>query len=321
MVFSSGMATIDAVIQALVRSKEHIICTQTLYGCTDDLFSKKLPQFGIEFSFVDTRNLQNVKKAFKKNTKIVFLETPANPTLDLADIKAISEIAHKKNVLVIVDNSFASPFNQRPLEIGADFVIQSVTKYLSGHGDLIMGAVAGNKKLINAIADWRSIRGAIPSPQDCFLAARGLKTFALRMEKHNSNALKLAGFLESHPAVARVFYPGIESHPQHGLAKTQMLTEKGEPGFGGMIVFELGGSIKSTERFLEYLAKKTFVALAVSLGYTETLIQHPASMTHALLLRKERLKKGITDNMLRISVGIEDYEDIENAFKKALDSA
>lgn len=322
VIFSSGMAAINTVIQNLARKNGHVICTQTLYGCTDELFANFLPDLGIEFSFVNTSQPENVRKAIKKNTKVVFLETPANPTLDLADIKKISEIAHKYNISVVVDNSFATPYNQRPLTLGADVIIQSVTKYLNGHGDLILGAAAGKKSFIRGVKQslrhWADIMGPTPSVFDCWLACRGLKTFELRMERHNSNALKLAGFLENHPAVKRVIYPGLKSHLQYKLAERQMITESGSPGFSGMIAFELTkGGEKAIKCFLENL---NIAALAVSLGYIETLIEVPSLMTHALVPRKERLEKGITDDMIRLSVGIENYEDLQNAFEEALDS-
>lgn len=324
LVFASGMAAINTTIQYLARKGGHIICTQTLYGGTDDLFTNILPQFGIEFSFVDTRQPENIDKAVKHNTKAIFLETPANPTLDLADIKAISEIASKKNILVVVDNSFASPFNQRPLTLGADIVIQSVTKYLNGHGDLILGAVIGKKSLRegnDSLFHWRAIMGPVGAPFECFLVERGLKTFEVRMQRHNSNAFKLANFLESHPAIERCIYPGLKSHPQYELAKKQMLTEGGELGGSGMVVFELKNGMEAAKKFLAYFVKeKTVVSPVISLGYIDTLIQHPASMTHAAIPREKRLEKGITDGLLRVSVGIEEWEDIRESFQRALDN-
>lgn len=331
LMFSSGMAAIATTIMNLANKGGHVVCGQTLYGCTDELFANILPRFGIEFTFVDIRDPENVGRAIRSNTKVVFLETPDNPTLNLADIRVISCLAHQKgDITVVVDNSFASPYNQRPLGLGADVVIHSVTKYLNGHGDLVAGAVVGPKKLIrngkDSLKYWISILGSIPSPFDCFLINRGLKTFGVRMERHNSNALRLARFLEKHPAVKIVRYPGLESHPQYELARTQMVTENGQPGFGGMISFELEGGVRILERFLRQLTKseepdnESCVDFSVSLGYTETLIQIPALMTHALIPRKERLVKGITDGLTRVSVGLEDYKDLEAAFGEALDS-
>lgn len=331
LVFSSGMSTITTTLLHLTGKDGLVIATQTLYGCTDELFSKFLPQLGIKVKFVDTRYPESVEKAIEIGVRqkakkiVVFLETPANPTLVLADINEISKIVKEKRdkyqieINLVVDNSFASPFNQRPLELGADLVLHSVTKYLSGHGDIILGAAVGNKDFIreseHSLFHRRGIMGTNPSPFDCWLANRGLKTFCLRMEKHNSNGLRLSQFLENHPAVKRVYYPGLESHPQHTLAKKQM-----SPGFSGMIAFELRGNQENVRKFLENLIQNSFIALAVSLGYTETLIQCPALMTHALIPRKKRLGKGITDNLIRLSVGIENYEDLEEAFKKSLNS-
>ncbi|MBI2041863.1 MAG: aminotransferase class I/II-fold pyridoxal phosphate-dependent enzyme [Candidatus Nealsonbacteria bacterium] len=319
LIFSSGMAAINTTVQNVAAGGGHIVCGRTLYGCSEVLFSKILPRLGLEFSFIDARYPENVMKAVKKNTKAIFLETPTNPTLELADIKAISDIAKERKILVIVDNSFASPYNQRPLELGADIVIHSATKYLNGHGDIISGVVCASKYFLrekdNSLEEWRTNQGPVPSPFDCWLLLRGLLTFGQRMETHNNNALKLARFLEQQSAVKKVIYPGLKSHPQHELAKKQMTG-----GFGGMISFELNGGRKETRKFLEKLIKNSFIGLAVSLGYAETLIECPAVMTHASIPRNERLQKNITDNLIRLSVGIEDYQDIEESFKEALDS-
>lgn len=335
LVFCSGMAAINTTIQNIAANGGHVICTRTLYGCTDQLFSKILLQLGIEFSFIDTRYPENVEGAIKKNTRAIFLETPANPTLDLADIKTISEIAHQKGILLIVDNSFASPYNQRPLKLGADIVIHSTTKVLNGHGDIISGMVVGSKHFLrekdNSLEEWRGLQGPVAGPFDCWLLRRGLLTFVQRIRDHNKNALRLAHFLENHPVVKRVIYPGLKSHPQYKLAKKQMFTENGKPAFGGMVSFELKGGGRTLRKFFKSLTpggkavgsedeRYYFISLAVSLGYVESLIQWPASMTHILIPREERLKKRITDNLIRFSVGIEDYEDLEEVFKKALNS-
>lgn len=339
LVFASGMAAVREPIEYLAgKEKTSVICTRTLYVATDSLFSDIMPRTGkdgLEFLFTETRDPENVRKAIdgvvKRGVKniIIFLETPANPTLDLADIKEISKIAEpyktpKRKVSLIVDNSFATPYNQRPIELGADYVIQSLTKALNGHGDLIMGAVIGKDSLRTgegSFFHWRVVTGAVPSPHDCALVVRGLKTFALRMERHNYNAVRLAEFLEN--AGCRVFYPGLKSNPQYELALRQMRTPNGEPGFGGMISFELKGGLGAAKKFLERLPKKGtsddgFISLAVSLGYIETLIQSPALMTHASIPREKRLAKGITDGLIRLSVGIEDYDDLEDAFRRAL---
>lgn len=326
LMFSSGMSAILAVALNLTQKGGLLIHGQTLYGCTDELFTNILPSFGIKTDFVDTRFPERVKGAIELGILqdfkriLVFLETPANPTLILADIAKIAKIIAEINkkcetkIMLAVDNSFASPFNQRPLELGADLVIHSVTKYLNGHGDIIQGAVAGTRNLLRekrqSLFHWRAIMGLNPSPFDCWLAERGLKTFGLRIERHNSNAMELAEFLENHPMVKKVVYPGLKSHPQYELAKKQM-----SPGFGGMISFELKGGKRNIRKFLNNID----ISLAVSLGYDDTLIQSPALMTHSLIPRDERLKKGITDSLIRLSVGIEKYEKLEKLFKKSLD--
>lgn len=328
LVFSSGMSAIDTTIQYLLRKGGHVICTRTLYGCTEELFVNLLPDPIRKFSFIDTCQPENVRKAIQEAIKrdvktiVVFLETPANPTLDLADIKAISDIAHgfrasNREVYVVADNSFATPFNQKPIKLGADIVIQSVTKYLNGHGDLIMGATVGKSALIregkDSLSHWRAIKGPVPGPHDCALASRGLKTFTLRMQKHNENGYLMAKFLEDRGL--RVIYPGLKSHLQYEIAKKQM-----SPGFSGMVSFELKGGLGAARKFLDHISKE-FVSLAVSLGYIETLAQSPALMTHALIPRKKRLEKGITDGLIRISFGLEDYEDLKECFTKALKAA
>ncbi|MBI2625219.1 MAG: aminotransferase class I/II-fold pyridoxal phosphate-dependent enzyme [Candidatus Nealsonbacteria bacterium] len=331
LIFPCGLSAIHStLLEVLLGKKGQLICTKTLYGGTDELFSKQFPRFGIKVNFVDTTVYEDVEtaieKAFREGAKAiaVFLETPANPTLSISDIRMISKVisCHDENMEIplVVDNSFATPYNQRPLFLGADIIVHSVTKYLNGHGDLIEGAVAGSNKFIRKYLQlWRNVMGINPSPYECWLADRGLETFVLRMEKHNSNAAKLAEFLENHPLVERVLYPGLKSHPQHGIALRQMRTPNGENGFGGMISFELKGEVGTTEKFLNYFPRhKSFVTLSVSLGYTSTLIESPALMTHSALPREERLKKGITDKLVRLSVGIEDYQDLEDEFAKAL---
>ncbi len=318
LVFSSGMAAINTVIQRLAASGGHVVCTKTLYGGTYSLFKDILPEMGIEFSFVDTSNPENVRIAMRENTHVVFLETPANPTLILADIKEIAKIAEAHRAYTVVDNSFASPYNQRPIELGADLSIQSVTKYLNGHGDLIMGAVSGRKRLIDSLLYWRKITGPTTTPNDCFLVERGLKTFGIRLERQNKNAWNLAHFLEELDIVKKVHYPGLKSNPQYELAKKQMRTEQGKPGFGGMVVFELEGGMSAARHIVKYFeTHETIVSVCMSLGYADTLLQHPASMTHADVPEKERLENGITNGLLRVSVGVEEWEDIEKVFEDA----
>lgn len=309
--FSSGMAAVTASVLAFVKKGDHIISTDTVYGCTYNLFTEILSKLGLEFSMVNTADLNEVKKSVKKNTKIVFLETPANPTLKLTDINKISKITKKNNILLVVDNTFATPYCQQPLKLGADVVLHSATKYIGGHSDLIAGVVITSNKLVKNVHKILVDMGGVIDPFVAWLCLRGLKTLAVRMEVHNNNAQKIAEFLESHRKVERVFYPGLKSHPQHKLAKKQM------NGYSGIIAFKLKGGIKSCKKLLNSVK---IPALAVSLGGVETLIQHPYSMTHAVVPVKDKLKVGITKNLVRISVGIEDVydliEDLKNSIKK-----
>ncbi len=319
--FISGMAAISSTIRTLVKSGDHVICGQVLYGCTDETFTQIWPKFDIEFSFVDTKNFQNIKKAVKNNTKLIFLETPANPTMDLADIEAVATLARERGLLLVVDNTFATPYNQRPLSLGADLVIHSLTKYLNGHGDIVGGAVIGKSDLIGRIRQDATRSGeCILPPFECFFVIRGIKTLPNRMKFHNYNAFRLAKLLERHPKVSKVLDPGLPSHPQYKLALRQMRTPLGYPGFSGVLSFELKEE-KKVEKFVNYLVSHSFVKLAVSLGCIDTLIEVPALMTHAKIFREERLKKGITDGLIRVSVGNEYYKDIEAAFEEALKKA
>lgn len=319
--FVSGMAAISSVIRTFVAAGDHVVCGNVLYGCTDELFANILPKFNIEFSFVDTRNLCDVKKAIKKNTKLIFLETPANPTLDLTDIASVAALARGKGILLLVDNTFATPYNQKPLALGADLVVHSLTKYLNGHGDVVGGAVAGKKSLIEILEKDTTRSGeCILPPLECFLVQRGIKTFPIRMRAHNYNALRLAKFLERHPKVSKVLYPGLPSHHQYKLARHQMITPSGYPGFGGILSFELKNK-KRLKKFINYLVSHSFIELAVSLGSVGTLVQVAALMTHAKIPQEERLQKGITDGLIRVSAGIEHYQDIEDPFAEALERA
>lgn len=320
LVYGSGMGAISAMIMSLAKAGDHVITGRVLYGCTDDLFSKRLTHYGIEFSFVDSTDAKNVEKAIKKNTKLIFLETPANPTMEVSDIIEISKTAKKHKIPVAVDNTFATPYNQRPLELGADIAVHSLTKYLNGHGDVIGGAVIGSKEYVKTILEPISHDlGATMSPEDAYRVIRGLKTFPLRMEAHNENAMKIAKFLEKHPAVSVVYYPGLESHPQHKTAKKQMITVNGDNGYSGIISFELKKGKGAGIQLMDHIAQNSkVISLAVSLGVVDTLIQHPASMTHASIPEKERLEKHITPGLVRLSAGIEDYKDIEKDLKEAL---
>jgi cystathionine beta-lyase/cystathionine gamma-synthase len=306
--FASGMSAIDAVLK-LVRTGDHVILSDNTYGGTFRLFNKVLSNYGIEFDLVDTSDVENVEQAFKPNTKMVFVETPTNPIMVITDLKAVSEVAHYHGAKVVCDNTFMSPYLQRPMEFGVDIVVHSTTKYLNGHSDSVGGFVALNDE---EDAEWikfiQNSVGAILSPFDSFLVLRGTKTLAVRMEKHDQNGRAVASYLAEHPKVKKVYYPGLPSHPQHELARRQ------QKGFGGMISFETG-SLENARTVLESVRLCT---LAESLGGVETLICHPATMTHASVPRERREKLGITDGLVRISVGIEDVEDIIEDLEQAL---
>lgn len=309
--FASGCAAATTIMHML-KAGDHVIAMDDMYGGTFRLFDKVFKHSGIEFSFVDMTNPANVKSAIKSNTKMVWLETPTNPTLKLADIKEISAIAHQKNLLVTVDNTFMSPYFQKPLELGADMVVHSATKYIGGHSDVVGGIVAtNNPDLAEKLQFFSNSLGGVQGAFDSFLALRSLKTLPVRMKAHAENAMKVAEFLSSHPKVEKLIYPGLKSHPQHELAKKQMT------GFGGMITFFIKGGLPAARTFLESV--KVF-ALAESLGGVESLIEHPAIMTHASVPPEQRKALGIDDSLIRLSVGIEDIsdliEDLSQAFNK-----
>ena len=301
---SSGMGAISSTLWTVLKAGDHVVTDKTLYGCTFALMNHGLTKFGVEVTFVDTSNLDEVKKAMKENTRVVYLETPANPNLKIVDLEALSKIAHTNpNTLVIVDNTFATPYMQKPLKLGADIVVHSVTKYINGHGDVIAGLVVTNKELADQIrfVGLKDMTGAVLGPQDAYYIIRGMKTFEIRMERHCKNAKKVVEFLNKHPKIERVYYPGLETHPGHEIAKKQM------KDFGAMISFELKGGFEAGKTLLNNLK---LCSLAVSLGDTETLIQHPASMTHSPYTKEEREAAGITDGLVRLSVGLENVEDI-----------
>ena len=301
---SSGMGAISSTLWTVLKAGDHVVTDKTLYGCTFALMCHGLTRFGIEVSFVDTSNLDEVKNAMKENTRVVYLETPANPNLKIVDLEALSKLAHTNpNTLVIVDNTFATPYMQKPLKLGADIVVHSVTKYINGHGDVIAGLVITNKELADQIrfVGLKDMTGAVLGPQDAYYIIRGMKTFEIRMERHCKNAKKVVEFLNKHPKIERVYYPGLETHPGHEIAKKQM------KDFGAMISFELKGGFEAGKTLLNNLK---LCSLAVSLGDTETLIQHPASMTHSPYTKEEREAAGITDGLVRLSVGLENVEDI-----------
>ena len=309
--FASGMAAITAIALTTLKQGDHLISTDVIYGCTFSLFSEVLPGLGIDVSFVDTSDIENVKRAIKPETKMVFLETPANPTLILCDIAEIAGIARENGALCVVDNTFATPYFQRPLELGADLSLSSCTKYIGGHADLLGGIVAGNKDFMNRMSLVVGYTGGIMGLHEAWLCIRGLKTLHIRMDRHAENAMKVAKFLESRPEVEWVRYPGLTSHPQHELARKQM------SGFSGMLSFEVKGGIEAGRRLMDNVK---LCSLAVSLGATDTLIQHPASMTHACVPLAVRKRIGITDGLVRLSVGIEDSEDIIEDLKQALEA-
>ena len=301
---SSGMGAISSTLWTVLKAGDHVVTDKTLYGCTFALMCHGLTRFGIEVTFVDTSNLDEVKNAMKKNTRVVYLETPANPNLKIVDLEALAKLAHTNpNTLVIVDNTFATPYMQKPLKLGADIVVHSVTKYINGHGDVIAGLVITNKELADQIrfVGLKDMTGAVIGPQEAYYIIRGMKTFEIRMERHCKNARVVADFLNKHPKIEKVYYPGLETHPGYEIAKKQM------KDFGAMISFELKGGFEAGKALLNNLS---LCSLAVSLGDTETLIQHPASMTHSPYTKEEREAAGITDGLVRLSVGLENVEDI-----------
>jgi len=306
--FASGMAAIDATLR-LVKAGDHVIVSDNTYGGTYRLFSRVLSNYGIEFTYVDTSDASNVEAAIQDNTRMVFVETPTNPVMMVTDLQAVSDMAHARGVRVVCDNTFLSPYLQRPMEFGVDIVLHSTTKYLNGHSDSVGGVVVLNDE---QDAEWikfiQNSAGAILSPFDSWLIMRGTKTLALRMEQHDKNGRAVAAFLEEHPKVQKLYYPGSLSHRQHDLAKRQ------QRGFGGMVSFDVG-SLANARAVLEGVRLCT---LAESLGAVESLISHPATMTHASVLPETRSRLGITDGLVRISVGLEDVDDIIADLDQAL---
>src|ERR1700730_6834803 len=307
-VFASGMAAINAIC-TMYKSGDHIVCGHDLYGGVPRLFNQVLANFGMEFAYVDTSDAQNVERAIRKNTRMVYIETPTNPLMSLSDIAAISRICRRRKAELVVDNTFMSPYFQQPIWFGADMVVHSTTKFLNGHSDGLGGVVVCSKpEQAEKLAFLQKAAGAILSPFECWLLLRGVKTLAARMEIHDRNGRVVADFLAKHKKVSKVFYPGLKDHPQHELARRQMT------GFGSMITFETG-SLKNANKMLK---KLRVCSLAESLGGVETLISHPATMTHAGLGEKGRKAIGITDGMVRISVGIENLEDILEDLEQGL---
>jgi cystathionine beta-lyase/cystathionine gamma-synthase len=306
--FASGMAATTA-ISTLVKLGDHVVCSNMTYGGTYRYYTKILARYGVEFSFVDTARPEDVERAMRPETRMLHLESPTNPTMQLADIALLSAIAHRNGAIVVVDNTFASPYLQKPLALGADIVMHSTTKFLNGHSDSVGGiAVAKSREHVEWLGFVQNSSGAILSPMDSWLVLRGIKTLDVRMERHEKNGRAVAAHLASHPRVRKVNYPGLPDHPQHALAKKQM------SGFGAMISFELG----SFENASAFLGKVRLCSLGESLGGVETLISHPATMTHASIPEEERNRLGVTPGLVRISVGIEDIEDLIADLDQAL---
>jgi methionine-gamma-lyase len=299
---ASGMAAIATSVLHFVRAGDHIVSAKAIYPSTFHLFDTQLRGLGIETTFVDATDPQNVARALKTKTKLVYLETPGNPLLSLCDLQTMAQIAQDAHAVTICDNTFATPYNQRPLDLGIDVVVHSATKYLCGHGDAVGGIIAGKNDFISECSvETLRYYGAVLSPFNAYMILRGIATFPLRLARHNENATTVADCLEQHPKVERVFYPGLPSHPQHALAKKQM------SGFGGMVCFELKGGVEAGARLMNSVR---LCALATSLGDARSLISHPASTSHVVLSREARLAQGVTDGLVRLSVGLEDVEDI-----------
>ncbi len=310
LAFASGMAAETAIL-SLLSAGDHVVSCDDTYGGTYRIFERVMRRYGVEASYVGARNMAEYEKAIRPNTKMIWLETPTNPLLGLIDIQEVAAIAHAKKLLVIVDNTFASPYFQQPLKLGADIVVHSTTKYINGHSDVIGGAlVTSNEEAYQSIKFYQNAAGGVPGPFDTWLTLRGIKTLAVRMRQHESNALAVAQFLHEHPHVEKVYYPGLPSHPDYELAKRQM------SGFGGMVSFQFKGTYGDVAQ----MARRFRVfSLAESLGGVESLVCHPASMTHGSIPRDIREARGLTDTLLRLSVGIEDIEDILSDLEQALD--
>jgi len=310
LAFASGMAAIDAIVK-LLKPGDEVVSTNDLYGGSYRIFTKIFQPLGIKFSFISMDEVKNVEKAITDNTKLIWVETPTNPLLNVIDIKAIAELAKKKDVLLAVDNTFATPYIQVPLDLGADITMHSVTKYLAGHSDVVMGAIVVNDdKLAERLAFIQNACGAVPGPQDCFLTLRGIKTLHLRMQRHCENAQAVAEFLSKHPKVDSVNYPGLPTHKNYAIAKRQM------KAFGGMLSFTLKGD--DIAEAIKVLERVKVFSLAESLGGVESLCGHPASMTHASIPKEEREKSGLKDSLIRLSVGVEDIEDIIEDLMQAI---
>ncbi len=309
LAFSSGMGAATTVM-LLFQKGDHIVCSRDVYGGTYRLFKRAFEDFGLAFSFVESSNLEEIARAMTKRTRLLWIESPTNPLLRITDIRAAAEIAHRGAAICLVDNTFASPFFQRPLSLGADLVLHSTTKYIAGHADVVGGAICLNDPaLYERLKFMQNAAGATPSPFDCFLTLRGIKTLALRMREHEKNAMRITQFLTNHPRVRRVYYPGHPDHPGHDIAASQM------DGFSGMVSFETKGGVSEARRVLKRLR---IFKIAESLGGVESLVELPAIMTHASIPAQERRSAGLADGLIRLSIGIEDVEDLIDDLSRAL---
>jgi len=309
LAFASGLAAVNTVLN-LLRAGDHVVAGKDLYGGSYRIFTKLYAKFGVDFSFVDTTRIEEVESAFTEKTKLLWLESPSNPLLMVTDIARCAEVAHRRGILTIVDNTFATPYLQRPLELGADIVVHSTTKYLGGHSDVIGGAIVTNdQNLFEQMKFYQNAVGGVPGPFDCFLVLRGTKTLAVRMDRHCANARKVTEFLAGHPKVAKVYYPGLKDHPQHDVAKRQMRD------FGAMVSFEIRTDVEGTKAFIKRLKLWT---LAESLGSVKSLLARPPTMTHASVEPEVRKKHGINDGLIRLSVGLEDVEDLIEDLEEGL---
>lgn len=308
--FSSGLAAMTNILLSL-KKDDHILSIDDVYGGSRRLFTKVFTDLGLEFTFADFTSGSDLEALILKNTKMLWIESPTNPLMKIVDIASVAKIAQEKNILTVVDNTFASPYFQKPLDLGADIAIHSMTKYIGGHSDAVGGCViVKNDKLAERLKFLQNAVGAILSPFDSYQILKGIKTLSLRMKKHEENAFKIAGFLKNHPKVGKIYYPGLESHPNHQIAKKQM------SGFSGMLSFELKSDLAASVKFLESLK---LISVAESLGVVESLIEHPASMTHTSIPKEERVKIGLSDGLIRLSVGIEDADDLIADISQALD--
>jgi methionine-gamma-lyase len=307
---SSGMAAVSTIYMGLLSSGDHIVSTDAVYGPSRGLMENHFSRFGVQSTYVNTTDISSIEKAIQPNTKVLFIETPANPTIDITDLKACAKLAKEKNILLVVDNTFCSPYLQKPLDMGADVVFHSMTKFINGHADIVAGIIVAKEKAVyDRLRSMMIVMGCNMDPHQAYMVLRGVKTLSIRIKESQKNAIKVATFLEAHPAVAWIKYPGLKSHPQYALALEQM------KGSGSLISFGLKGGFEAAKKFLDNVH---LALLAVSLGGVETLIQHPASMTHSKVSKEAKLKAGITDELIRLSVGIEDSEDIIEDLSNAL---